>query len=455
MNTIENQILANLLYNDEFVEVAYPYIKTEYFSEPHEKLTFDLIYNYIEQYQDLPTQDVLLIELEQIKGIQKEVYDNTKLQIKRLKNIPVELNWLVDNTELWCKKRSMYNAVVEAAKLLSDDKTDSYGSILHLMENAQSVSFNKDIGHSLFDNVEQRWNYFNEPKSKISFGHHILDVISEGGMSRKTLTLVVANPSCGKSLVMCNVSANVIKAGLNVLYITLELSEEKIARRIESNLLDIDFHSIKTLEKTKYYSRVKKLESLTHGKLIIKEYPNSSASCKDFMVLIKELQRKKFFTPDLIVVDYLGITANAITGKDIQSHEALVSITGQLRRLAMETNTALLSAHQLGRGADGKSDISGADIAGAYGIMRDPDLILGLINTEEHKRSNILGFKQLKNRDGNPSSYNKFIMGVDSSKMKLYDIENEGEPTKSANTNSNDDDEFGLAKANKKKRNFC
>jgi replicative DNA helicase len=350
----------------------------------------------------------------------------------------------MQTTEQWCKHRSMNNAIIEAANLLNDKNVNSYGNINQLIEAAQAVSFNKDIGHNLFDNAEARWDFFNAPKYKISFGHTIFDEITDGGMSRKTLTLFLANANCGKSLVMCDIAANVLKAGQNVLCITLELSEQMVARRIESNLLNIDFHAIKDISREKYISRMNKLKMSTHGKLIVKEYPNGSASCRDFQMLLNELKRKKSFTPDLIVVDYLGIIANAVTGKDIQGHEALAAISGQLRRLAMENDVPVLSAHQLNRGSEGKTDVNASDIAGSYGIMRDPDLVLGIINTPEHRANGIIEFKQLKNRDSSTTNHARFAMNINAARMTLSDIDDGTIRTlRDVTTRTDSDEDFG------------
>ena len=425
MNSLEFTILNNLVTNDHFRRQAFPYLKKEYFEEEHNKLLFDLISNFIDKYEKCPTKESLAIDLQNVGSLTDQQFKISLEAIDKVSNEKVDQKWLVDSTEEWCRNRAIYLSLLESIQIADgkDDKKDK-GAIPSILSDAIAVSFDNRIGHDYFGNYAERFEYYNKVDEKIPFDLTMFNKITKGGLSNKTLNVALAGTGVGKSLFMCHVAAATLLQGKNVLYITCEMSEEKIAERIDANLLGVNIQEIADLPKQIFESKVNKLMKKTQGKLIIKEYPTASAHVGHFKSLLNELTLKTSFKPDLIFVDYLNICASQrFKGAVVNSYTYVKAIAEELRGLAVETNVPIVSATQTTRSGYGSSDIDLTDTSESFGLPATADFMFALISTEESEQLNQILIKQLKNRYNDPTMNKRFAIGVDRSKMKLYDVE--------------------------------
>ena len=425
MNSLEFTILNNLVSNDQFRRQVFPYLKREYFEEQSNKLLFNIISEFITKYEKCPTKESLGVDLQNITTLSDQEFKTTIESISKISDEKVDHKWLVDSTEEWCRNRAIYLSLLESIQIADgkDDKKDK-GSIPSILSDAIAVSFDNRIGHDYFANYKERFEFYNKVEEKIPFDLTMFNKITKGGLSNKTLNVALAGTGVGKSLFMCHVAAATLLQGKNVLYITCEMSEEKIAERIDANLLGVNIQEIADLPKQIFESKVNKLMKKTQGKLIIKEYPTASAHVGHFKSLLNELTLKTSFKPDLIFVDYLNICASQrFKGAVVNSYTYVKAIAEELRGLAVETNVPIVSATQTTRSGYGSSDIDLTDTSESFGLPATADFMFALISTEESEQLNQILVKQLKNRYNDPTMNKRFAIGVDRSKMKLYDVE--------------------------------
>ena len=425
MNSLEFTILNNLVTNDQFRRQAFPYLKKEYFEEEHNKLLFDLISNFIDKYGKCPTKESLAIDLQNVTSLTDQQFKISLEAIDKVNDEKLDQKWLVDSTEEWCRNRAIYLSLLESIQIADgkDDKKDK-GAIPSILSDAIAVSFDNRIGHDYFSNYKERFEFYNKVEEKIPFDLTMFNKITKGGLSNKTLNVALAGTGVGKSLFMCHVAAATLLQGKNVLYITCEMSEEKIAERIDANLLGVNIQEIADLPKQIFESKVNKLMKKTQGKLIIKEYPTAAAHVGHFKSLLNELTLKTSFKPDLIFVDYLNICASQrFKGAVVNSYTYVKAIAEELRGLAVEANVPIVSATQTTRSGYGSSDIDLTDTSESFGLPATADFMFALISTEESEQLNQILIKQLKNRYNDPTMNKRFAIGVDRSKMKLYDVE--------------------------------
>jgi len=427
MNTkIETVILSQLVNDDEFMRKTIPFLKRDYFLDSNEQLIFDNIVGFIEQYNTIPNRDALIIATQNNKSLNDEQYKEVCELISTL--VPSEHNkeWLYKETEKFCKDKAIYNAIMESIKIIDGrDKNRSEDGIPQLLQNALGVCFDNNVGHDYLDNSDTRYDFYHKVESRIPFDLDFFNKITNGGLPNKTLNVVLAGTGVGKSLFMCHVAASVLAQGKNVLYITMEMAEERIAERIDANLMNITMDQLKDLPKAIFDNRIEKIRNKTEGKLIIKEYPTAGAHVGHFKSLLNELQLKKQFKPDIIVIDYLNICASSRfkASAATNSYTLIKSIAEELRGLAVEENVPILSATQTTRGGYGNTDVELTDTSESFGLPATVDFMFALISTEELEQLNQLMVKQLKNRYNDPTANKRFVIGVDRAKMKLYDLE--------------------------------
>ncbi len=426
MEKVEFLILRNLLYNEEYVRKVIPFIKSEYFEDYNQKVVFEEIVNFVEKYNKTLTQEVLCIETEKRQDINDSSFQEITKLISSLDNTPSEFNWLVDTTEKWCRDRAIYLALMESIQL-ADGKDDTKGrdAIPDILSDALAVSFDSNVGHDYLTDYEQRYESYHRKEDKIPFDLEYFDKITKGGIPNKTLNVALAGTGVGKSLFMCHVASSVLLQGKNVLYITLEMAEEKIAERIDANLLNVNIQDITDLPKVMFKDKVTNLAQKTQGTLIIKEYPTASAHSGHFKALLQELALKKSFKPDIIFIDYLNICASSRyrAGSNVNSYSYIKAIAEELRGLAVEANLPIVSATQTTRSGYGSSDVDLTDTSESFGLPATADLMFALISTEELEGLNQIMVKQLKNRYNDPTVNKRFIVGIDRAKMRLYDCE--------------------------------
>ncbi len=442
--TIESTIIRNLLCNEDYFRKVVPHLKKEYFSEYSDKYIFDEIYTFASKYDKPPTKEVLLLCLQERADVSEDVYKESVSKIKSYTDDPIDKSWVVDATEKWCQERAVYNALLKAIKI-ADGNDDTYtkDSIPQILQESLAVSFDEYIGHDYFLNTQERYDYYHRQEEKIPFDIDKLNVITKGGLPRKTLNIFIAGTGVGKSLVMCHCAANALNHGLNVLYITLEMAEEKIAERIDSNLLDVNIKDIGNIPESIFNSRVQDIGKRTQGKLIIKEYPTASAHAGHFRALLNDLRLKKNFKPDIIFVDYLNICASSrYKGHIVNSYTYVKAIAEELRGLAVEYDLPLVSATQTTRSGFGNTDLDVTDTSESFGLPATADLMLGIISTEELEQSGRIMVKQLKNRYNDPTQYRRFTVGIDRSKMKLYNVEDDTDASITSSTEEEVGDRF-------------
>lgn len=430
METTEVLILRNLIYNEEFARKTLPFIKSEYFIDLQQQVLYDEIFTFITEYNSLPTKEALTIELEKRTDLTEQSFLTITSFLSELSNEHVDITWLVKTTEQWCKDRAVYLAIRQCI-LIAEGNDSKYTkeAIPSILSDALAVSFDSHVGHDYIDDAESRYDSYNIKEEKLPFDLTYFNKITDGGLLPKTLTVLLASTGAGKSLTMCHFAASYLTQGKNVLYITLEMSEEKIAQRIDANLLDINIKEFSKISKSDFSSRLKRITDKTQGKLIVKEYPPVSAHSGHFRAFINELKLKKSFIPDVIVVDYLNICASSRFKSNGQSssYTIIKSIAEEIRSIAVEFNVPIISATQTVRGSISSSDLNLADTSESIGITHTVDYMFGLITTEELDSLNQILVKQLKNRYGSLDPYRRFTIGIDRSKMRLYDVEQEAQ----------------------------
>jgi len=422
---IEQSILRNLLCNEEYYRKVLPFLKAEYFQEIDERVIFEEIQEFSVNYEKLPTKEVLEINLQSRNDLTEDVYKESITKINQFSTDLVDKDWLVNTTEKWCKDRAIYNALLQSIKIAEGaDKNLSRDAIPSILQEALAVSFDEYIGHDYIDNAEQRYEYYHRDETKIPFDLEKFNLITKGGIPNKTLNVALAGTGVGKSLFMCHCAANCLSQGKNVLYITLEMAEEKIAERIDANLLNVNIKDISAIPESIFTSRVRQIGQKTQGKLIIKEYPTASAHAGHFKSLLSDLSLKKDFLPNIIFVDYLNICASSrYKGHIVNSYTYIKAIAEELRGLAVENDIPLVTATQTTRSGFGNSDVDLTDTSESWGLPATADFMFALIATEELDQSGRIMVKQLKNRYNDPTYYRKFTVGIDRAKMKLYNVE--------------------------------
>ena len=427
MNKVENLILKNLLLDEVFVRKSLPFIRAEYFNDPLERNLFEVINKYFTQYNAIPTKEALEIEVGQLDTISDEQHKNIVHIIKEIDEEKSEPEWIVDVTEKWCQDRALYIALMSSIKIAEgNDEQRAAGSIPSILSDALAVSFDNHIGHDYLEDYEERYEFYHRTEDKIPFDLEFFNKITKGGLPNKTLNIALAGTGVGKSLFMCHVASSALLQGKNVLYITLEMAEEKIAERIDSNLLNCDIQNLNQLPKMMYDNKVTSIAKKTEGKLIVKEYPTASAHCGHFKSLLNELALKKSFKPDIIFIDYLNICASSRfkgNAGNVKSYSYIKAIEEELRGLAVEANLPIVSATQTTRSGFASSDIDLTDTSESFGLPATADLMFALISSEELEGLGQIMVKQLKNRYNDPTVNKRFVVGIDRAKMRLYDVE--------------------------------
>ena len=421
---IEQTILRNLLFSEVYYRKVVPFIKAEYFQEYHEKIVYEEIADFASKYDKVPTQEVLAINLQNRNDLTEEAFQNSVSIVRELTDEWVDYEWLLDATEKWCKDRAIYIALMQSIKVADGgDPKISRDAIPSILQEALAVSFDEHIGHDYIDQAEDRYDFYHRKEEKVPFDLDKFNFITKGGLSNKTLNIALAGTGVGKSLFMCHMASAALTQGYNVLYITCEMAEEKIAERIDANLLNVSIKDIVDLPEVLFTSKVNEIARKTRGKLIIKEYPTASAHVGHFKALLSDLKLKKDFKPQLIFVDYLNICASArYKGAVVNSYTYVKAIAEELRGLAVECNVPIVSATQTTRSGYGNSDPDLTDTSESFGLPATADFMFALISTEELEQQGRIMVKQLKNRYSDLVTSRKFMVGIDRSKMKLYDV---------------------------------
>ena len=424
--TIEKTILANLIHNEQYTRKVLPFIKGDYFSDRTERAVFEEIQKFVDKYNDLPNQNALEVELDSRKDLNESDYKRVISVVKELqKDDNVIFDWLVETTEDFCKDKAVYNAIVDGINIIEGkDRNRDVGSIPSILTDALAVGFDNHVGHDYLLDAESRFQYYHTVEEKIPFDLDFFNRITKGGLPPKTLNIALAGTGVGKSLFMCHVAANCLSQGRNVLYITLEMAEERIAERIDANLMNISMEDLHDLPKQMFDNQIEKIIKSTSGKLIVKEYPTASANSAHFRGLIKELAVKKSFKPDIIFIDYLNICASSRFkgATNVNSYMYIKSVAEELRGLAVETNLPIMSATQTTRSGFVSTDIGLEDTSERFGLPATADFMFALISTEELDALNQIAVKQLKNRYNDPTMNKRFVIGIDRAKMRLFDV---------------------------------
>ena len=424
---IEEITLSKLILNDTYTRKVIPFIKDEYFDSPSHKVLFSTLSEYVNKFETLPEPNALKIEVEKRRDITEEIYREVENFIDNLDRDQYNDDWLIETTEKWCKEKAIYLALMESVKIADgQDKTRTKDAIPSIMSEALGVCFDEHVGHDYIKDSDDRYDFYHKKEEKIPFDIEYLNKITKGGIPNKTLNIALAGTGVGKSLFMCHVASSVLLQGRNVLYITMEMAEEKIAERIDANLLDIPIQQLTSplLTKEKYSSKLLELTKKTQGKLIVKEYPTASAHVGHFKALLNELSMKKGFSPDIIFIDYLNICASSrYKGTIVNSYTYVKAIAEELRGLAVESNVPIVSATQTTRAGFGSSDPDLTDTSESFGLPATADLMLALISNEEMEEMGQIMIKQLKNRYNDPTMYKRFVVGIDRAKMRLYDCD--------------------------------
>lgn len=424
MERVETTILRNLLFNDEYCRKVLPFIIPEYFENDYEKIVFEEINKFIVSYENLATKEVLIIEAEKRKDLNEDTFKNFCEFVENLTETHADLEWLINTTETWCRDRAIYLALMESIQIADGgDGKRGRDAIPGILQEALSISFDEHIGHDLIEDYQRRYEFYTKTEEKLPFNLKYFDLITGGGLSKKTVFLIMSPPNAGKSLAMCSFASNFISQGKNVLYITMEMAEEKIAQRIDANLLNVNISQLDSMSKDDFENKIIKLAKKTQGKLIIKEYPTSSAHVGHFKALLNELTLKKHFHPDAIIIDYLNICASSRykANSGVNSYSYVKSIAEEIRALAVEYNVPIISATQSGRNTTTDPDMT--DVSESFGVAATVDTMVALIKTEELDQLGQVMFKQIRNRDNDVSRYKRFVVGVDRSKMRLFDVE--------------------------------
>lgn len=425
--TFEKVIFNNLVFNEQYGRKTIPFLKAEYFQDYNDKIVFDLIDSYVKKYNGFPSREAMLIDLTNKDNVNEDAFKKTKEVIESIsEDKDTDLQWLLDQTEKFCQEKAVYNAIMSSIQIL-DDKTGktTKGAIPQILSDALAVSFDTHIGHDFLEDTDARYEFYHTKEVRIPFDLEYFNKITQGGLPRKTLNIALAGTGVGKSLFMCHCAAGNLVSGLNVLYITMEMAEEKIAERIDANLLDTPLDQLKLLPKDSYDKRVERIRKKTDGKLIVKEYPTACAGSANFRHLLNELKIKKSFTPDIIYIDYLNICMSSRLkhGANVNSYTYVKAIAEELRGLAVEFNVPIVSATQTTRSGYSSSDLGLEDTSESFGLPATADFMFGLQTSEDMESRNQIMVKQLKNRYSDPGSIRRFVIGIDRSKMRLFDVE--------------------------------
>jgi replicative DNA helicase len=453
--------------DEEYTRKTLPFIKGEYFQESSEKLLFSEIESYVNKYNTMPTQEALAIEIDKRINLTDEQHKKTIALVKQITIDPevLDTKWLIDATEDFCQEKAIYNGIMQSIQILDDknknnaEKLDK-GSIPKILADALSVSFDNHIGHDFIDDAETRYDFYHKVERRIPFDLDYLNRITKGGLAEKSLNIVLAGTGVGKSLFMCHCAAANLTMGKNVLYITMEMAEERIAERIDANLMNVELDRLIGMPKETYLKKVESLREKTKGKLIIKEYPTASANVNHFAHLLNELKLKRQFVPDIIYIDYLNICSSSRMkmGSSINSYTYIKAIAEELRGLAVEHKVPVVSATQTTRSGFTNSDVGLEDTSESFGLPATADLMFALISTDELADLNQIMVKQLKNRYSDPTTNKRFVIGVDRAKMKLYDAEESAQTNISDSGQIEDDkpvfDKSGFGKRMQKNRDF-
>ena len=422
---LELTILGSLIYNDEYTRKVLPFLKSDYFTVKSYKIVFLEIHEYVTNYNSLPSLNALGIECQERTDLTEEQFKEIIEVLNGLSQEEHDLDWIVDTTEKWCQERAIYLSLMESVKIADgqDEKRDK-GAIPQILSDALGVSFDQNVGHDYLQNYEERFDFYHKKEEKIPFDLEFFNRITKGGLPNKTLNIALAGTGVGKSLFMCHVASSVLLQGKNVLYITLEMAEEKIAERIDANLFNVPIQKLAELPRIMFENKISKLSKKTQGKLIIKEYPTASAHVGHFKSLLNELELKRNIKPDIIFIDYLNICASQrYKGSIVNSYTYVKAIAEELRGLAVEAGVPIVSATQTTRSGYGSSDVDLTDTSESFGLPATADLMFALISTEELEEQNQIMVKQLKNRYYDPTLNKRFVIGIDRSKMRLYDVE--------------------------------
>jgi replicative DNA helicase len=426
MNKVEFLILRNLLFNEDYVRKVIPFIKSEYFDDSNQKIVFEEIREFVNTYNKPVTKEALNIEIEKRTDVNDSSFKEILSMVDSFDDDIVEFNWLVSTTEKWCRDRAIYLALMESIYIADGkDEKKNADSIPSILSDALAVSFDAHVGHDYLLDYEKRYESYHKKEDKIPFDLEFFNKITKGGLPNKTLNIALAGTGVGKSLFMCHVASSALLQGRNVLYITLEMAEERIAERIDANLLNVPIQEISELPKVMFENKVTNLAKKTQGTLIIKEYPTASAHAGHFKSLLNELAIKKSFKPDIIFIDYLNICSSSRFrgGSNVNSYTLVKSIAEELRGLAVEFNVPIVSATQTTRSGYGSSDVELTDTSESFGLPATADLMFALISTEELEQLGQIMVKQLKNRYNDPTIFKRFVVGIDRAKMRLYDCE--------------------------------
>ena len=426
---LEQTILRNLIRNEDYMRKVLPFLKTEYFSDKTERIIYEEINKFTETYNSTPTIEAIGLAVKERRNLSDEELEKSKSylhEIASFKDEESKVQWLTDKTEKFCQEKAIYNAVLGSISILDGkDKSHDKGAIPKILSDALAVSFDSSVGHDYLENSDERYDFYHRKEERIPFDLEYFNKITKGGLPAKTLNIALAGTGVGKSLFMCHVAAGAMAQGKNVLYITLEMAEEKIAERIDANLLNVSIDALMELPRDMYERKVKRVKDMTTGKLIIKEYPTASASATHFRTLLNELNLKRSFVPDIIFIDYLNICCSSRikVSANINSYTYVKSIAEELRGLAVEFGVPIVSATQTTRSGFTSSDPGLEDTSESFGLPATADLMFALISSEELEALGQMMVKQLKNRYSDPTSHKRFVIGVDRSRMKLYDVE--------------------------------
>ena len=423
--TIETTILSNLIFNETFARKVIPFIKKEYF-DSNNGVIADTIVEFFGKYNKPITKEILLIELGNRKDLDQQSFKTVTATVSGLEEKPINEDWILSETEKFCQQSAVKNAIMESIKIISGEiKTKTQDALPHILSEALSVCFDTNVGHDYIDDADSRYEFYHRIEEKIAFDLDMFNEITKGGLSKKSLNIVLAGTGVGKSLFMCHLAASTLMQNKNVLYITMEMAEQRIAERIDANILDITMDELKTIDKQVFDNRITKVAKKTQGKLIIKEYPTASAHSGHFRALLEELKLKREFVPDIIMIDYLNICASARMklGASVNSYTYVKAIAEELRGLAVEYNVPIVSATQTTRSGYTNSDVGLEDTSESFGLPATADLMIALISTEELEELGQIMVKQLKNRYSDPNFHKRFVIGVDRAKMKLYNVE--------------------------------
>ena len=425
-NRIEQVILENLIKDDAYVRKVIPFLKPEYFMQYEDKKVFDIIHSFVEKYNNPPSKQAIILAVNEDTSLNEDSHAKCMEVINTLNGDEVNRDWLVDETEKFCKDKALYLGVMESIQIIDGKKQDmSTDALPSILSEALSVGFDTNIGHDFIEDAEKRYDFYHRLEEKVEFDLDMFNKITEGGLSNKTLNIALAGTGVGKSLFMCHMASAAIANGHNVLYITMEMAEERIAERIDANLMNIPIMDLKEMSKPMFQDRIGLLKDKFEGRLIVKEYPTASAHAGHFKALLNELKLKRNFHPNIIFIDYLNICSSSRfrPGSSANSYTIIKSIAEELRGLAVEQDVPIVSATQTTRGGYGNSDVDLTDTSESFGLPATADLMFAIISTEELEQLGQFMIKQLKNRYADPTRNKRFMIGVDRSKMKLYDLE--------------------------------